>query len=459
MDTIIKNGTIVTSTDTHKADILIENEIITRIEKNLNGKADRIINADGDYIFPGGIDVHTHLDMPFGGTVSADNFQTGHIAAAFGGTTTHIDFAIQGKGQTLKQTLNIWQAKAEGKACIDYGFHIAVTDLPDSILEEIPSVLEYGVSSLKLFMAYKGILQVDDSLLLRTLKVAKDHGILVCVHAENGDVIEVLVNDMVNQGKLDPIFHAKSRPHLAEAEATSRAIFLAQIADAPIYIVHLSCKSALEQVRKARQQGLNVLAETCSQYLFCSESDLDKPNFEGAKFVCSPPMRTEEDQQALWQGLANDDLQVVATDHCPFNFKGQKDMGRDNFTQIPNGCPGIEDRLKVLYTQGVATGKFSINRFVELTATNPAKIFGLYPQKGTIAAGSDADLIIFDPEKEHVISSATHHMNIDYNLYEGMQIKGMPKTVLLRGNVIIENDQFTGETGSGRFIKRKAFAL
>ena len=319
--------------------------------------------------------------------------------------------------------------------------------------------MEYGVSSLKLFMAYKGILQVDDGLLLRTLKVAKEHGLLVSVHAENGDVIDVLVNDMVNQGKLDPIYHAKSRPHLAEAEATSRAIFLAEMAEAPIYIVHLSCKSALEQVRKARQRGLNVLAETCNQYLFCTESDLDKPNFEGAKYVCSPPMRTEEDQQALWQGLANDDLQVVSTDHCPFNFKGQKDMGRDNFTQIPNGCPGIEDRLKVLYSQGVLTGKFSINRFVELTATNPAKIFGLYPQKGTIAPGSDADLVIFDPKREQIISSATHHMNVDYNLYEGMQIKGMPKTVLLRGNVIIENDQFVGRSGSGRFIKRKPYSL
>jgi len=457
MKTLIQNGTIVTASDIYKADILIDGESISAIGKNVKESADKIIDAEGHYVFPGGIDVHTHLDMPFGGTVSSDDFETGHIAAGFGGTTTHIDFAIQGKGESLRQALDKWHARAEGKACIDYGFHLAITDLPDSVIKEIPSMLDYGVPSLKLFMAYKGVLQVDDTQLFRTLNIARDHGILVCVHAENGDAIDILVKNMLAEGKVDPIYHAKSRPHLAEAEATARAIHLANIAGAPIYIVHLTCESALQHVRNARERGLKALAETCTQYLFLTEDDLGKPNFEGAKYVCSPPFRTQMDQEALWKGLADNDLQVVSTDHCPFNFKGQKELGRGNFSKIPNGCPGIEDRIMVLYTKGVLEGRFSLNRLIEITATNPAKIFGLYPRKGTIAVGSDADLVIFDPNKEHTISSKTHHMNIDYNLYEGMTMKGMPRTVLLRGNVIIENDQFVGQVGSGQFLKRAPF--
>jgi len=457
MKTLIQNGTIVTAVDIYKADIFIEGETISRIGKNLEEQADKIIDAEGHYVFPGGIDVHTHLDLPFGGTVSSDDFKTGHIAAGFGGTTTHIDFAIQSKGETLRQTLDKWHAKAEGKACIDYGFHLAITDLPDSILNELPAILDYGVSSLKLFMAYKGVLQVDDTLLFRTLNIAKDCKVLVCVHAENGDAIDILVKKMLNEGKVDPIYHAKSHPHLAEAEATARAIHLANIAGAPIYIVHLTCESALQHVKNARERGLKALAETCTQYLFFTEDDLGKPNFEGAKFVCSPPFRTQMDQEALWRGLAADDLQVISTDHCTFNFKEQKELGRGDFSKIPNGCPGIEDRIMVLYTKGVLEGRFSLNRLVEITATNPAKIFGIYPRKGTIAIGSDADLVIFDSNKEYIISSKTHHMNVDYSLYEGMKVKGVPKTVLLRGNIIIEDDQFVGKVGSGQFLMRNPF--
>lgn len=464
MRVLIKGGTVVTASDTYPADVLIEDEKIVAVGQGLS--ADTTINAIGKYVIPGGIDVHTHLDMPFGGTVSSDDFFTGHRAAAFGGTTTHIDFAIQPKGATLRETLDQWKARAEGKAAIDYGFHLAITDLPDSIMGEIPQCVEWGVTSLKLFMAYKGSLMVDDATLFRTMEQAAKHGLLICVHAENGDAIDILVQQALDAGNTDPKYHALTRPPELEAEATNRAIRLAEVAGAPLYIVHLTNAGALEAVRLARARGKPIYAETCVQYFFFTKDDLARPGFEGAKWVCSPPFRETSDQVALWQGVANNELQVISTDHCPFFFEGGKDgrapgkeLGIGNFARIPNGCPGIEDRMMVLYTNGVGGGHFSINRWVELCCTNPAKLFGMYPQKGVIAPGSDADIVVWDPDKTHTISAATQHQRTDYNLYEGMEITGMPSVVLSRGRVLVQGDQWTGEQGAGRMVKRQPFQL
>ena len=465
MRTLIKGGTIVTASDTYQADVLIEGERIATIGHGLSG--DTTIDAGGKYVIPGGIDVHTHLDMPFGGTVSSDDFFSGHQAAAFGGTTMHIDFVIQPKGATLRQALDIWRAKAEGKAAVDYGFHIAITDLPDSILEEIPQCVEWGVTSLKLFMAYKGALQVDDMTLFRAMQQAAKHGLLIMVHAENGDAIDVLIKEAVEAGNLEPKYHALTRPPELEAEATNRAIRLAEVAGAPLYVVHLTNAGALEAVRLARARGRSsqIFAETCVQYFFFTKDDLARPGFEGAKWVCSPPYREKSDQVALWQGVADNSLQVISTDHCPFWFEGDKDgrpggkeLGRDNFAKIPNGCPGIEDRMMVLYSHGVRGGRFSLNRWVELCCTNPAKLFGCYPQKGVIAPGSDADIVVWDPEATHTISAATHHQRTDYNLYEGMEVTGVPSVVLSRGRVLVQDGQWKGERGAGRFVRRKRFA-
>ncbi|MFP4437557.1 MAG: dihydropyrimidinase [Chloroflexaceae bacterium] len=460
MRLLIKNGTVVTASDTYQADVLIENEKITAVGHDLS--ADTVIDAGGKYVIPGGIDVHTHLNMPFGGTFSSDDFFTGHRAAAFGGTTTHIDFAIQSKGTTLRQTLDTWLAKAAGKAVIDYGFHIAITDLPDSIMEEIPQCVEWGVTSLKLFMAYKGALMVDDATLFRAMQQAAANGLLICVHAENGDAIDILINQALAAGNTAPIHHALTRPPELEAEATYRAIRLAEVAGAPLYVVHLTNAGALEAVRLARGRGAPIYAETCVQYFFFTKDDLDRPGFEGAKWVCSPPYREKHDQVALWQGVADNSLQVVSTDHCPFWFEGGKDgrpagkeLGRESFAKIPNGCPGIEDRMMVLYTQGVRGGHFSLNRWVELCCTNPAKLFGMYPQKGVIAPGSDADIVVWDPEATYTISAATQHHATDYNLYEGMQVTGKPAVVLSRGRILVEGDQWQGEPGTGRFVPRK----
>lgn len=462
MRLLIKNGTVVTASDTYQADVLIEDEKIAAVGHDLS--ADTVIDAAGKYVIPGGIDVHTHLNMPFGGTFSSDDFFTGHRAAAFGGTTTHIDFAIQSKGTTLRQTLDTWLAKADGKAVIDYGFHIAITDLPDSIMEEIPQCVEWGVTSLKLFMAYKGALMVDDATLFRAMQQAAANGLLICVHAENGDAIDILINQALAAGNTAPIHHALTRPPELEAEATYRAIRLAEVAGAPLYVVHLTNAGALEAVRLARGRGASIYAETCVQYFFFTKDDLDRPGFEGAKWVCSPPYREKHDQVALWQGVADNSLQVVSTDHCPFWFEGGKDgrpagkeLGRESFAKIPNGCPGIEDRMLVLYTQGVRGGHFSLNRWVELCCTNPAKLFGMYPQKGVIAAGSDADIVVWDPEATYTISAATQHHATDYNLYEGMQVTGKPAVVLSRGRVLVEGDAWKGEPGTGRFVRRKPF--
>jgi dihydropyrimidinase len=455
-DTIIRNGTIVTATDTYAADIGIAGGRISAIGAGLPVEnAQRVVDARGLLVIPGGIDVHTHLDMPFGGTKSADDFESGTIAAAYGGTTTLIDFAIQYKGQTLRHALDIWMKKAEGKATIDYAFHCIITDIEGAQLDELKAFVREGVPSFKLFMAYPGVFMLDDASIFKTMNAAADCGGMICMHAENGGAIDVIVQRALAEGKRSPKYHALTRPTTAEAEATNRAIALAEIAGTPVYIVHLSCNEALEKVREARDRGLRVYAETCPQYLYLSLDDMNAPGFESAKYVFTPPLREKWHQEKLWQGLAKDDLQVVSTDHCPFCMKEQKELGKDDFTKIPNGGPGIEHRLSLVYSGGVHGGKFSANRFVQLVSTAPAKLFGLYPRKGTIAVGSDADLVIFDANEQQTISVATHHMNVDYSMFEGTRVKGVSKTVLSRGNVIIDDGKFVGRAGAGQFLKRE----
>jgi len=458
MTTLFKNGTIVTASETYQADLRTDGERIAAIGLDLPTDGARIVDARGQYLLPGGIDVHTHLDMPFGGTTSADDFQTGHMAAAFGGTTTHVDFVIQPKGASLRAALDIWQAKATGKACIDYGFHVAITDLTPAVLAEIPRLPEWGVTSVKLFMAYKGVLQVDDATLFAVFQRTGPAGILAMVHAENGDAIDVLIRQAVAAGNLAPKFHALTRPPELEGEATGRAIALATVAGAPLYIVHLTCDLALQQVRAAQARGARVWAETCVQYFFFTADDLARPGFEGAKFVCSPPFRTPRDQDALWGGVRDGSLAVVSTDHCPFNFETQKALGRDNFAQIPNGVPTIEDRLMMLHQAGVRSGRISLSRFVELTATNPAKLFGLYPRKGSLVVGADADIVLFDPNRERTLSARTHHTRVDYNLFEDMTVRGVPTAVWVRGRQVVDGDRFTGAPGGGQFLHRERFA-
>ncbi len=458
-DTLIRNGTVVTATDTFAADLGINDGKISAIAAQLPiENAGRVIDAAGRLVMPGGIDVHTHLDMPFGGTTSADDFETGTIAAAFGGTTTLIDFAIQYKGQTLRQAFDTWMKKAHDKAVTDYAFHCIITDLGAAQLEEMGQLIREGVTSFKLFMAYPGVFMLDDASIFRAMSQAAKHAGLICMHAENGGAIDVIVQRALAEGKRAPKYHALTRPTTAEAEATSRAIALAEMAGAPVYIVHLSCNDALEKVREARDRGLPVYAETCPQYLYLSLENFDVPGFEGAKYVFTPPLREKWHQEKLWQGLALDTLQVVSTDHCPFCFKEQKELGKDDFTKIPNGGPGIEHRLSLIYTGGVHAKRFSANRFVELVSTAPAKLFGLYPRKGTIAVGSDADLVIFDPDEQQVISAKTHHMRVDYSMFEGIQITGVPKTVLSRGLTVIDSGKFVGRPGAGQFLRRQTYA-
>lgn len=455
MVTLIKNGTMFTGSDTVDADILVKDGKISLIGSDLKVEPSQIIDASGKYVLPGAIDVHTHLDMPFAGTVTSDDFYTGTLAAAAGGTTCVIDFCIQRKGQSLRKALEEWHAKAEGKAVIDYAFHVAISDVNEGILAEMPHLIkEEGVSSFKCFMAYKNALMVDDEKLFRVLLQAKESGALVGVHAENGDVIDFLARKMVADGKTDPIYHALSRPAECESEATGRAISLARMAQAPLYIFHLSARQALERVREARREGLPVYAETCPHYLFLTEDLLKEPDFEGAKYVMSPPLRSKDHQEPLWHALITGDLQVVATDHGAFNFKGQKNMGRGDFTKIPNGVPGIQERLLLIYNGGVLARGMTLNRMVELLATNPAKLFGLYPRKGTLSIGSDADIVILDPNGQSKFSAPLLKANVDYTAYEGLVLRGKVDTVLSRGVVVVKGDDFVGQAGKGRYIKR-----
>jgi len=455
--TLIRNGTVVTAETTFAADVLVDGETIREVRAGIPATAaDGVIDAAGMLLLPGGIDVHTHLDMPFGGTVSSDDFETGTRAAAFGGTTTLIDFAIQPKGTRMRDALDTWWKKADGRAAIDYGLHMIVTDLAGAGLEDMDSLVAEGVASFKLFMAYPGVLLVDDATIFRALSQTGKNGALICMHAENGGVIDVIVRRALAEGKTAPIYHALTRPATAEAEAVHRAIALAEIAGAPVYIVHLSSEDALNQVREARDRGLAAFAETCPQYLLLSVEELARPGFEGAKYVFTPPLREKHHQAALWEGLKADHLQVVSTDHCPFCFNDQKSLGKDDFTKIPNGGPGIENRLQLLYHYGVNAGKLSLNRFVEVVSTTPARIFGLYPRKGTLAAGSDADIVIWDPQAEHLISAATHHMRVDYSMFEGWRVKGNARTVLSRGEVIVDRGQWLGRAGRGAYLKRAA---
>jgi dihydropyrimidinase len=458
-DTIIRNGSVVTATDTYTADVAIANGKVAAIGRDLEVQnASTLLDASQKLVLPGGIDVHTHLDMPFGGTTSADDFETGTRAAAFGGTTTLIDFAIQYKGQALRQAFDTWMGRASGKAVCDYAFHCIVTDVSGGQLAEMNDLVHEGVTSFKLFMAYPGVFMLDDGSIFKALQRTSTNGGLICMHAENGSAIDVIVQQALAEGKKAPKYHALTRPTTAEAEATARAIALAEMAGAPIYIVHLSCNDALEKVREARDRGLPVYAETCPQYLYLSLENFDAPGFEGAKYVFTPPLREKWHQEKLWNGLKSDHLQVVSTDHCPFCFKEQKELGRDDFTKIPNGGPGVEHRLSLIFSGGVASGRFSVNRFVELVSTAPAKLFGLYPRKGTIAVGSDADLVIFDPRRKHTISAKTHHMRVDYSMFEGIQVTGMADVVLSRGQVIVEGDKFLGHAGQGEFLKRSTYA-
>src|SRR6266446_6082206 len=461
MKTLIRNGHIVTAVDSYVADVFIDGETIALIGRDLRGvggSVDKTIDATDKLVIPGGIDPHTHLDLPFGGTSSSDDFETGTRAAAFGGTTTIIDFAVQYHGQSLNQALDVWFAKAEGKAAIDYGFHLICTDLPDERLPELKGLIDQGIPSFKLFMAYPGGFLVDDGTIFKAMTTAGEAGGLICMHAENGVVIDVLVKRAIAEGRTAPKYHALTRPTRAEAEGVHRAIAIAQMADSPVYIVHLSSYDALKEVQAARDLGLPAYAETCPQYLFLDYSYYEQEGFEGAKYVMTPPLRDKSNQEQLWKGLRGNDLQVISTDHCPFCFKEQKELGRDDFSKIPNGGPGVEHRMSLIYDGGVGQKRISLNRFVELTSTAAAKIFGLFPRKGTVAVGSDADLVIFDPDREQTISSKTHHMRVDYSAYEGRKVRGVTETVISRGNVIVENGTFKGKAGMGRFLKRGTFA-
>jgi dihydropyrimidinase len=453
MKTLIRNGRIVTAVDDYKADILIEGEKVSTIGAKLDVEADLVIDAAGKLVIPGGIDPHTHMELPFGGTEASDDFRTGTIAAAHGGTTTIIDFAVQYKGQALIEGVDNWHKKAEGKCVIDYGFHLITTEFEDNQTEELHTLMDEGVTSFKLFMAYPGVFLADDATIFRAMSAAGERGGLVCMHAENGIVINEIIKRALQQGRAAPKYHALTRPTIAEAEGVHRAIRLAEMAESPVYIVHLSCADALEQVREARDRGLPAFAETCPQYLFLSIDDYGD-GFEGAKYVMTPPLRERWNQDELWKGLKTDDLQVISTDHCPFCMKEQKELGRDDFSKIPNGAPGVEHRMSLIYDGGVAQGRISLNRFVELTSTAAAKMFGLFPRKGTIAVGSDADIVVFDPDGEQTISAATHHMNVDYSAYEGRKVRGVVETVLSRGSVVVEGGEFKGRAGVGQFLKR-----
>jgi len=453
MRTLVKGGTIVNADATTAADVLVDGERIALIGSDLSVEADRTIDASGSWVIPGAIDVHTHMELPFGGTFAKDTFETGTRAAAFGGTTTIIDFAVQTKGKSLREGLDAWHAKAEGKACVDYGFHMIMSDVTDESLAEMDQLVDEGITDFKLFTAYPGVFFSDDGAIFRAMQQTAKNGGLILMHAENGLAIDVVAAQNADAGNTDPYYHGTSRSPVMEGEATNRVIRLAQVAGVPVYIVHLSAIEALNEVRRARDEGLPAYAETCPQYLFLTLDDLGN-GFEGAKFVCSPPLRPAEHATELWKGLAKDDLQVVSTDHCPFDFHGQKDLGRGDFRKVPNGLPGVEDRVNLLHSGGVAGGHMTPNRWVEVISAAPARMFGLEGRKGIVAAGADADLVVYDPGAKHTISAATHHMDVDYSCYEGWDVTGKAQIVMSRGKVIVDGDEWTGAAGDGRFLKR-----
>lgn len=488
MGTLFKNGTVITASDMVKADVLVEGEIVTHMGQDIDPSGHDVVDCTGKYLMPGGIDVHTHLDLPFGGTTSNDDFETGHMAAAFGGTTAHIDFVIQPIGGSLADGVATWRKKAE-IAQIDYGFHMAVTDLRDDVMEEIPSLLNEGITSLKVFMAYKGVFMVNDNTLFNCMRKAADNGMIVMVHAENGDVESLLTPQLLAAGKTDPVWHAASRPPEIEGEATNRAVMMSGLTGCPLYVVHMTCEPAIEALRRGRQLGYPVMGESCTQYFFLTvDEHLGAPGFEGAKYVCSPPIRSTHDHAVLWRAVQDGTLQHISTDHCDFWYEGGKgpwqewaashpkgdwaafeaqdptyrrpgkELGLGNFAKIPNGMPGLEDRMMVIWDSGVNTGKLSPTKFVELMCTNPAKIFGMYPKKGTLAIGADADILVWDPEATHTISAKTHHMRVDYNVYEGMTVKGKPVQVYQRGVKLVDGDQWLGKKGQGQFIRRSPHA-
>jgi dihydropyrimidinase len=455
MSILIRNGRVITSGRDFTGDVFIEGSRISSVGQAANVRADRTIDAAGKLVIPGGIDAHTHLNMPLGDIFSTDDFETGTMAAAFGGTTTVIDFATQSRGQSLISALEEWHKKAGGRACVDYGFHMIIVDLPEERLPEMDECIRRGVTTFKMFMAYPGALMVDDATITRALRRAKSIGGLVQMHAEDGRAIDALVRDAVAAGKLSPEYHALTRPPETEAAAITRTIRLAEAEGAPVYIVHVSSADGMRCIAGARSKGLTVYGETCPQYLVLSLDDIRKPQFEGAKFVFTPPVRDAANQEPLWSALADNTLQVAATDHCPFNFIGQKDRGKNDFRKIPNGGPGIENRLHILYHHGVNKGRMPLTRWVDVVATAPAKIFGLYPRKGVIAPGSDADIVIWNPDTEWTISAASHHMRVDYSMYEGMPIRGKADIVISRGEVIVENDHWLGTKGRGKYLERQ----
>ncbi len=457
---VIAGGTVLSPSGGVAADVLVEGERITalaapgsELAQSWAAGAGRVLDAAGRYVLPGGIDVHTHMEMPFGGTFSADTFETGTQAAAWGGTTTIIDFAVQAKGTSLLATLDKWHAKADGNCAVDYSFHMIVSDVNDTTLKEMEACIGAGVNSFKMFMAYPGVFYATDGEIVRAMLKAADTGAVIMMHAENGIAIDQLVAQALAEGRTDPVQHGLTRPPELEAEATHRAITLAKVTGSPLYIVHLSAAQALQAVTEARDAGQNVFAETCPQYLYLSLDDLARPDFEGAKYVASPPLRPREHQGSLWRGLRTNDLSVVSTDHCPFCFKEQKELGRGDFSKIPNGMPGVEHRMDLLH-QGVASGELSLARWVEVACTTPARMFGLYPRKGVIAPGSDADIVIYDPRARQTLSARTHHMNVDYSAYEGFVLTGQVQTVLSRGEVVIDGGEFHGRAGHGQFLAR-----
>jgi dihydropyrimidinase len=460
MSTLIHGGLVVSATGTLPADILVEGETVTALAAPDSAvaaawrqQADTAIDATGKYVLPGGIDVHTHMELPFGGTFSSDTFETGTRAAAWGGTTSIVDFAVQSKGSSLLEGIEAWHAKAEGNCAVDYGFHAIVSDVNDKTLSEMDAAVEIGVTSFKMFMAYPGVFYSTDGDIFLAMQRARENGAVIMMHAENGIAIDRLVAQALAEGHGDPVYHGLTRPPELEGEATSRAIQLAKVSGAPLYIVHLTASQALDAVTEARDTGQNVFAETCPQYLYLALEDLARPDFEGAKYVASPPLRPREHGDSLWRGLRTNDLAVVSTDHCPFCFKDQKELGRGDFSRIPNGIPGVEHRMDLVY-QGVAAGRISLERWVEITSTSPARMFGLYGRKGVIAPGADADIVVYDPLAEQTISALTHHMNVDYSAYEGMQLTGKVDTVLSRGAVVIRGGEFHGRAGHGRFLSR-----